>query len=416
VAAGKRRAAQALTVSFFLFTNMADFRFNPFRFQYRPVNITGEVKTVAFFPAFGRYGFFLNETPVRLQTQPVSIICAGDTLAEVGRTATPDANNFRVDYGNVNNAASTGFVEIHSSRVGQVATINYRAVGVNLNASFRSDAKANLQRSVIAPNAAAQGLNLPGRFTAQNDISANGLRFRKIADALASGDMLNLRKFLAVGEGGGVRIFTAGSGNWTPPLGVQYVFVAMIGSGGAGAASVGGTGGAGGGGSGSPAIYAIVDLTTLGPPPYEYFVPAGKSASGLTDASFNNGEHSTIFSMLSGRGGGGAYNVISGVGTGGTGTNGSLFVATGKIVTATADGSSLNGGNNSGATSGAGGTAAAMLTPFAPLFSGAGGAAAGANTVGISGTNYGGGGSGGGGGFADRNGGGSGGGLIMLIY
>lgn len=133
---------------------MIDFRFDPFRFQYRAANKTGEVKTVAFFPAFGRYGFFLNETPVRLQTQPVSIICGGDTLSEVGRAAVPGVDSFRVDYGNVNNAASTGFVEIHSSRVGQVATVNYRGVGVNLNASFRSDAKANLQRSVIVNGAA----------------------------------------------------------------------------------------------------------------------------------------------------------------------------------------------------------------------------------------------------------------------
>jgi len=187
---------------------MIDFRFDPFRFQYRAANKTGEVKTVAFFPAFGRHGFFLNETPVRLQTQPVSIICGGDTLSEVGRSAVPDVDNFRVDYGNVNNAASTGFVEIHSSRVGQVATINYRAIGVNLNASFRGDAKANLQRSAIVNGAAtvagtldATALNSVGNVALATGggatISASGKRLQN-ATATNAADAATLAAVAAV--------------------------------------------------------------------------------------------------------------------------------------------------------------------------------------------------------------------------
>ncbi|TXH45853.1 MAG: exo-alpha-sialidase [Desulfurellales bacterium] len=187
---------------------MIDFRFDPFRFQYRAANKTGEVKTVAFFSAFGRYGFFLNETPVRLQTQPVSIICGGDTLSEVGRSAVPDVDNFRVDYGNVNNAASTGFVEIHSSRVGQVATINYRAIGVNLNASFRGDAKANLQRSAIVNGAAtvagtldATALNSVGNVALATGggatISASGKRLQN-ATATNATDAATLESVAAV--------------------------------------------------------------------------------------------------------------------------------------------------------------------------------------------------------------------------
>src|SRR5690348_5490670 len=117
---------------------MIDIRFDPFLSVFRPSNIVGEQRLVEYFPANRRVGFYLKEAPQRLNSQPTSVICGGDTLAEVGRTATPGEDNFRVDYGTVNNFAATGFVEIHATRIGQVAFVNYRCLGVNLNSSFRA--------------------------------------------------------------------------------------------------------------------------------------------------------------------------------------------------------------------------------------------------------------------------------------
>lgn len=189
---------------------MIDIRINPFTFEYRPTNKTGEVKTVQYFDAFKKVGYFLSEMPIRLNTQPVSIVCGGDTLAEVGRTVTPGENNFRVDYGNVNNAASTGFVEIHASRIGQVAVNSYRAIGGNLNSSHRSDAVKNIQRSVsVAGGLTSEGLSISGGMLARGNvalatgggstISAGGKRILAVAsavadtDAMTFGDVVGLR-------------------------------------------------------------------------------------------------------------------------------------------------------------------------------------------------------------------------------
>lgn len=427
---------------------MIDFRFDPFLFAFRPKAITGEVKTVQHFSAFNRVGFFLAETPQRLTTAPMSIICAGDTLSEVSHVATPAANNFRVSYGNVNNFASVGFVEIHASRVGQVAVINYRGLGVNLNSSLRTDARKNLERSLSTPkNATAQSLVVAGTSALSGNVSMasatlaeilfHSARVKNVSSNAGTNDLLTIERALAMHAFGGVEIFTPGafsggvypanSGNWTPPLGTRYVFVAMIGSGGGGAAHFLGDPGAGGGGSGSPALYAIVDLDALGAGPYAWTVP-GSLGTQMTNPGAN-GEHATIFGCQSGHGNGGSYDSGTGTATGGVYTAGSLgaAVVAGRLVTIDHLGNSINGGANTGTTSGAGGNGAAMLDapPAAQagagasrLFAGSGGVAVAANLTGNPGTIYGAGGSGGGGdlGPGGAAGGGAAGGVIFLIY
>lgn len=171
---------------------MTDFRFNPFTFKFRPVNKTGEIKTAQFFPAFNRVGFFLSETPIRVQGVPIAIVCGGDTLAEVSSTATPEENNFRVSYGNLTTGANVGFVEIHASRVGQVATIIYRAIGVNLNASHRADARNTYNRAVhFKKNLTVRGVTI-GIVSGVNTISAGGVKITNAADAVDAADAVPL--------------------------------------------------------------------------------------------------------------------------------------------------------------------------------------------------------------------------------
>lgn len=154
-------------------------RFDPFRFEYRPVNLTGETRLVEYHTAFKRVGFFLKETPQRLQTQRISIVCGGDELAEVGRTVEPPIDNFRVDYGNINAAASTGFVEVHASRIGQIATVNYRGLGKNLNASDRQDGRWTITRSVKVNanfDSSAMAVTDSAEFRGTISMSAHRLR------------------------------------------------------------------------------------------------------------------------------------------------------------------------------------------------------------------------------------------------
>lgn len=106
-------------------------------------------------------------------------------------TAEPGVDNFRVSYGNLSTGANVGFVEVHASRVGQVATINYRGVGVNLNASFRSDAKANLQRSVIVNGAVVCGSVTVGNDSIPASLELNA-RLQNVGDAVADNDAVPL--------------------------------------------------------------------------------------------------------------------------------------------------------------------------------------------------------------------------------
>lgn len=170
-----------------------DMRFDPFRFEYRPVNLTGETRLVEYHTAFKRVGFFLKETPQRLQTQRISIVCGGDDLAEVGRTVEPPVDNFRVDYGNLNAAASTGFVEVHASRIGQIATVDYRGLGKNLNASDRQDGRWTITRSVkVNANFDSSAMAVTDSAEFRGTISMNDLRFRDGAEAIDDTDALTL--------------------------------------------------------------------------------------------------------------------------------------------------------------------------------------------------------------------------------
>jgi len=274
---------------------MIDLRFDPFLFEFRPKNLTGEIKTVRHFPAFNRVGFFLNETPQRLTSRPVSIICAGDTLSEVGRLTAPGADDFRIDYGNVANFAQTGFVEINAARVGQVAVINYRGLGVNLNASLRDDAMPNLQRSVIAnQNATVQGLTVTGSLDFSTILSAGMQRLRDLTTVSAS-DIINLATFTGLTSRSAPQMLTS-SGFWEKPANVRKVFFILVGPGGSGHID-------GGGGGGGASVYGVADLDAIGGNMFAYVVGvvgiattmfgcvagAGSSASSSTGASGGTG-------------------------------------------------------------------------------------------------------------------------------
>jgi len=291
-----------------------NFRFDPVTFQYRPVIIVGHVRQVQHFAAFNRVGFFLSETPQRLTTNPISIICGGDPLGEVPKTATPGEDNFRVDYGNVNNFASTGFVEIHVSRIGQVAVINQRGLGVNLNSSHRDDARANIQRSVsVATDVVVNSLTVPGSFSAGDAISAGMQRIRNISTVSAT-DLINLMTFLGMTARTMPQILT-GSGNWPKPANVTRCLFVSIGPGGNGSTDSGGGGGS--------VVYGVADLDAIGGTMFAYVV-------GLA------GIATTIFGCSAGSGAAGA------VGSGGAGGGGSVGVdVVGKAIPGAAGGSGI---------------------------------------------------------------------------
>lgn len=295
----------------------SDFRFDPFTFKYLPKNITGEVKTVEFFPAFRRCGFFLSETPQRLTSAPMRVICGGDTLAEVSRISAPGVNNFRVDYGNVNNFAQTGFVEIHADRIGQVASINYRGLGNNLNASHRADAVPNIQRSIRTPlNATAAGLTMTALEIAAG-ISAKNKRFGGV-NAVIAGDLVSLAQFIGLNRRP-QPVFLSGSGNYVFPSNVKKVLFVLIGPGGNGHIS-------GGGGGGGAAVYGVADLETIGGDMFAYVV----GIVGIATTMFGCVAGAGSSASASAGGSGGTASVgtgVVGVPASGGNPGGGLFVS-----------------------------------------------------------------------------------------
>lgn len=301
---------------------MIDFRFDPFLFQYRPKNIIGETKTVQYFSAFKRVGFFLDETPQRLTSAPMVVVCGGDTLGEVPRSATPGADNFRVDYGNVNNFAATGFVEIHVSRIGQIATINQRGLGANLNSSHREDARANLQRSArVMRDTSVNSLRVPGSLVAGADISAGLQRVRDLT-AHTNTDLVTLATFLGMTTRTTPQILT-GSGNWSKPSGVRKVFFVLIGPGGSGHAD-------GGGGGGGASVYGVADLDAIGGDMFAYVVGVVGIATTMFGCVAGSGASATNVNGAAG-GTGSVGSGVDGVPVSG-GYGGSTFYIAGSDV------------------------------------------------------------------------------------
>ena len=278
------------------------------------------------FPAFNRVGFFLNETPQRVTSRPVSIICAGDTLSEVGRLTSPGEDNFRIDYGNVANFAQVGFVELNSSRIGQIAVINYRGLGVNLNASLLDDATPNIQRSVSTPaNVTARGLSVTGSLSFIPPVLSAGMQRIRDLSSVSANDIINISKFLGLTGRSAPRILT-GSGYWQKPANVKNIFFVLIGPGGSGHVD-------GGGGGGGASVYGVADLEAIGGDMFAYVcgvvgiattmfgcvAGSGSSASGAIGAIGGTGSiGSGVVGGVSsgGSGGSGFYMAVAASGTG----------------------------------------------------------------------------------------------------
>jgi len=298
---------------------MIDLRLDPFKFEFRPKTITGEIKTVRHFPAFNRVGFFLNETPQRVTSRPVSIICAGDTLSEVGRLTSPGVDNFRIDYGNVANFAQAGFVELNASRIGQIAVINYRGLGVNLNASLLDDATPNIERSVSTPaNVTARGLSVTGSLSFIPPVLSAGMQRIRDLSSVSANDIISLSKFLGLTGRSAPRILT-GSGYWQRPANVKKVFFVLIGPGGSGHID-------GGGGGGGASVYGVADLESIGGDMFAYVCGVVGIATTIFGCVAGAGSSATGSTGAGGGTGAVGVDVVGVASTAGMGSN-SFFIA-----------------------------------------------------------------------------------------
>lgn len=284
---------------------MTDLRFDPFDFVFRPKAVIGESKTIEFFPAINRTGFFCDETPIKKGAFVLSV--NGTPFSEVPFSVEPSATFFRVSYGNEKARASVGFVEVEPARAGEIAIFNYTGAGVNLNASFRSDARKNFERSIKTGGAVGVNSLFAGIGVSSGFLSGGGQKLRTGA-AVDGTDALNKSGVLAANISPRI-IRLNGSGIWVPGDDVTHFLVCLIGRGGDGRKPPS-AGNGGGGGGGGAFILASVPRTA---PEYGYEIKSNVNSLNYGYTKFNsrfdfsypltltanNGKHSA-----DGRGGG----------------------------------------------------------------------------------------------------------------
>lgn len=391
------------------------YRFDPFDqsvdggFRAR-WNEGDELHEVELHESNGRYGFFLFELPQLRNPSTVtveSLASGGGVLSEVTRLTVPAADQFRVDY-DAEGYSGTGFVEVHSSRLGEQMVVGYHGLGTPPR--WKNILRAQLD--VLYDAAISGELEVDGDATISGEsdlhgdvhlavdslaeIFASGKRIQDLANAIESTDGLPLGQAETLVEEHGV-VILSGSGNWPKPNGVSRAFFVIIGPGGPGSTAAGG----GGGGGGGAVVYGVADLDAIGGTTFAYVVGSSGTPSSIFGSAADTGA-----------------DAVSG--TGGAGGTGSLGPhCTGKTLSGGAGGnggSSVGGGGGSaagglgkagtnGATGGAGGAGGDNYG----FFAGKGGN--GSGTSGAAGANYG----GGGGGGVSAGGAGAN-GLILIIY
>lgn len=384
------------------------YRRDPFTGDFLPRwNDGDEIHVAALQESNGRFGFFTFEAP-QLRS-PSSFVCAvladeydetGTPLRENARLDAPDADEFRVDY-DADTYIGTGFVEVHSSRVGQFFKVGYHGLGTPPR--WLTHLRATL--AISGAFSVAGNLTVGTRLRVVNEydeeyfsaegaeISAHGNRVQNVGTAVDEYDALPLGQAESLVQDHGVEILT-GSGTWAKPNGSRYVLFVAIGPGGNGSTAAGG----GGGGGGGAAVYGVADLDAIGGASFAYV--AGTP-----------GNDTTIFGCTAGKGAAASSGTAGAGGTGSAGSN-----VTGKAVTGGNGANGSGGGTGGGGGSSAGGfggvgnnASTSVGGASAGLYSGAGGTGTGA--TGGAGADFGAGGGGGvGAGGAGANG------FILLIY
>ncbi len=99
------------------------------------------------------------------------------------------------------------------------------------------------------------------------------------------------------------QIFTSGSGTYTPPAGVAYLIVEMVGGGGGGSSTTGTTTGCGGGAGGYLKVRFPVGT-------YSYAVGAGGAGSGSGNTNGTAGSNTTFSTLIAGGGGAGQFSSV----------------------------------------------------------------------------------------------------------
>ena len=245
---------------------------------------------------------------------------------------------------------------------------------------FTDDGGTDFQLSKVA---ASQAEAEAGTESELRDLSP--LRIAQAIAALTTG----------VGIAPVVQVFTA-SGIYTPTAGMVACLATVVGGGGGGGTSSGNDAGSGGGGGGGTAI-EMITAATIGAS-QTVTVPAAAAAAA-------NGGTVSLGSLCSATGGTAGESQAandpsaSDGGAGGVGSGGDLNIAGQGGAFGLSPVSSMHGGGNGGAS-----------------YFGAGGAGAGADTIGAAGGNYGGGGAGGVASTStDRAGGAGGVGVVYIV-
>jgi len=304
-----------------------NWRYNPFTGIYYPKQITAEVHTVEYHEAWNAYGILLLEAPSRdFSVTITENITGGITFAEVGRSVSPSAGEFRVDY-DASTFFATGRVEFNSADDGTVVLVSYRGLGEVLKNPpipvlisrqvFTSSGTWTKPSGLVYVNVKVIGGGGGGGAFTLNDIGGGGGGGGGVSEKTILDVSLAATVAVTVGTGGAGAVLPAndGAAGNTSSFGAHCTA-----SGGSGATSV--NGGASGVGSSGDLNYA------LGPGHNSVSYPSFNGCGGNGGGPGGKGAITTVAGADGspyGGGGGGGFNGISDT-NGGAGAAGVVIV------------------------------------------------------------------------------------------
>lgn len=304
-----------------------NWRYNQFTGIYYPKQITDEVHTIEYHEAWNAYGIQLLEAPSReFSVDIVENVTGGITFAEVGRSVSPSAGEFRVDY-DATTFFATGRIEFNAADDGKSVLVDYRGLGEVLKNPpipvlisrqvFTSSGTWTKPEGLSYVSVKAIGGGGGGGANTTNDIGGGGGGGGGISEKIIDESALAATVSVTVGSGGTGAVLpsTNGTAGGNSSFGAHCVA-----SGGQGAtAALGGASGLGSSGDlnyrqspGQHGIYYNVNGSGGH--------GGGSGGIGSTDTSSDGGVGNPY-----GGGGGGGFNGISDT-NGGDGASGVVIV------------------------------------------------------------------------------------------
>lgn len=169
-----------------------DLRYDPITRAFVPESITAEVQTCAILPGLGgRYGFQLNELPLKETPSSVTVTRVSDSLVftEID-TGAPTGTQFYVDY-HYDTFSNTGYIILPAAQDGNSFEVAYQGLGSVMSV------KNTLFIELAALNSK---VSRDGSLAMTGNLNMGSQKIVSLANGTASSDAVNKGQLDTVGN------------------------------------------------------------------------------------------------------------------------------------------------------------------------------------------------------------------------